>query len=81
MSSIRNTDADAAAACEHCGRTRPVMIVMDQGAGSPWRLCSNCYLDGLRPMNDLSPHDVPAEVQAPQPSSAPAPRKAKKKSA
>jgi len=58
-------------ACERCGKTRPIMVVMERGRGGPWRLCSTCYLEGIRPM-DYGTQKVEREVVAVIPSSAPA---------
>ena len=30
-------------ACSECGTHAVVMLTMDPGAGSPWRLCSRCW--------------------------------------
>ena len=48
--------------CAHCNRVRPIMLEMEPGRdGKPWRLCSGCYLDGIRPMNQIGPDKVERE--------------------
>ena len=40
--------------CEHCGMSRPVMVAMKPGKDErPWSLCSRCWLEGVRPMNQF----------------------------
>jgi hypothetical protein len=35
------------------------MLEMEPGRdGKPWRLCSKCYLDGIRPMNQIGADKV-----------------------
>jgi hypothetical protein len=43
---------DDAPPCDDCGRILPVMVAMEPGPdGKPWRRCSVCHNEGLRPMN------------------------------
>lgn len=36
--------------CAQCGERKPIMVVMERAAdGSPWQLCSTCWLEGATP--------------------------------
>lgn len=61
--------------CEHCGRPKPVMLTVDPPRGSespPLRLCSTCYLEGIRPMDYVEP-ERPAQTEQTAPATAPEP--------
>lgn len=54
--------------CEHCGKPKPVMLTVDPPRGSeakPLRLCSTCYLEGIRPMDHVEPKQAPEAHAAP----------------
>jgi hypothetical protein len=51
--------------CLLCGKLRPIMVVMAPGpGGGAWQLCSGCYLDGVRPMNQVGDTPPPAKQYA-----------------
>lgn len=47
--------------CEHCGKSRPVMVAMQPGRdGKTWFLCSKDWLLGARPAKQLGDTPLPA---------------------
>ena len=66
--------------CEQCAEAKAVMVAMVPGRdGQEWWLCAQCWLDGLRPMNQHGDEPVAPLVRAVEP--AKPPRKTPKRKA
>ncbi len=52
-----------ASVCEQCGKAKRVLLAMVPGKDKKeWFLCPRCWIDGIRPMNDVRDIVEPADL-------------------